>query len=58
LTPTQALANSGYYWRLRAVDPSGHAGEWNGGQKFTEAFDSATPTIQQGLPAAHAVRAR
>jgi hypothetical protein len=45
LTPTQALANSGYYWRVRAVDPSGHAGEWNGGQKFTEAFDSATPTI-------------
>jgi hypothetical protein len=45
LTPTQALANSGYYWRVRAVDSSGHAGEWNGGQKFTEAFDSATPTI-------------
>jgi hypothetical protein len=45
LSPTQALANNGYYWRMRAIDASGHAGVWNVGSSFTKAFDSVTPTV-------------
>jgi hypothetical protein len=45
LSPTQVLANNGYYWRVRAIDASGNAGAWNVGPAFTKAFDSVTPTI-------------
>jgi hypothetical protein len=58
LSPTENLANNEYYWRVRAIDPSGNAGEWNYGHNtgelgfgpapgapFTKAFDSVTPTI-------------
>jgi hypothetical protein len=45
LSPTQVLANNGYYWRVRAVDASGNAGVWNVGSPFEKAFDSVTPTI-------------
>jgi hypothetical protein len=45
LSPTQVLANNGYYWRVRAVDASGNAGVWNEGSPFEKAFDSVTPTI-------------
>jgi hypothetical protein len=45
LSPTQVLANNGYYWRVRAIDSSNHAGVWNVGPSFTKAFDSVTPAI-------------
>jgi hypothetical protein len=45
LSPTEALANNGYYWRVRGLDASGNAGEWNVGAQFTKAFDGVTPTI-------------
>jgi hypothetical protein len=45
LSPTQVLANNGYYWRVRGVDASGNAGVWNIGSPFEKAFDSVTPTI-------------
>jgi hypothetical protein len=45
LSPTQVLANNGYYWRVRAVDANGNAGVWNLGTPFEKAFDSVTPTI-------------
>jgi hypothetical protein len=45
LSPTQVLANNGYYWRVRAIDAAGNAGVWNVGPPFVKAFDSVTPTI-------------
>jgi hypothetical protein len=46
LAPQHNLANnSTYWWRMRAIDADGHAGDWNYGGSFTQAFD-AVP----GLP--------
>jgi hypothetical protein len=45
-TPTQILPNeTDLYWRVRALDANGDAGDWNVGQPFTESFDQTTPTI-------------
>ncbi|HXV32674.1 MAG TPA: hypothetical protein VD769_01595 [Gaiellaceae bacterium] len=41
--PTDALANNTYYWRVRAVDTGGNAGEWNEGPVFTKTFDNVPP---------------
>jgi hypothetical protein len=46
LSPTKQLANNGYYWRVRALDASGNAGQWNYGPAFTQLFDNQTPSIQ------------
>ncbi len=43
--PPEALNNNEYYWRVRAIDPNGIAGQWNEGPRFRKAFDNATPTI-------------
>jgi hypothetical protein len=45
LSPTQVLANNGYFWRVRAIDASGNAGIWNVGEPFEKQFDSITPAI-------------
>lgn len=54
-TPTELLANDhAFWWRVRAIDPSGHAGVWNMGagehgiadEEFTDAFDDVTPSVQ------------
>jgi hypothetical protein len=46
LTPTQFLPNeTTLYWRMRALDSAGDAGQWNTGQPFTESFDQLNPTI-------------
>jgi hypothetical protein len=48
LAPQQVLPNnSTYWWRVRAVDASGNAGQWNYGAPFTKAFDAVpgAPTI-------------
>ena len=34
-----------YYWRVRAVDADGNAGQWNVGPSFRKIFDDVTPTI-------------
>src|SRR5262249_48142165 len=45
-TPSTLLPADTYYWRVRAIDPAGHAGVWNvyGGfatpSTFTIAFDT------------------
>jgi hypothetical protein len=44
-SPTVALNNNEYYWRVRAIDASGNAGVWNEGPRFTKTFDHQTPTI-------------
>jgi hypothetical protein len=38
--------NNSYYWRVRAVDPSGNAGEWNYGSQFLKGFDTALPSVK------------
>jgi hypothetical protein len=46
LTPTQFLPNATtLYWRMRAIDIRGDAGQWNDGQAFTETFDQLSPTV-------------
>jgi hypothetical protein len=46
LAPQQVLGNnSTYWWRVRAIDANGNAGQWNNGASFTKAFDAVTPTI-------------
>jgi hypothetical protein len=45
LAPTKVLPNNGYYWRVRAIDANGHAGQWNYGTPFTKQFDSVSPSI-------------
>jgi large repetitive protein len=44
LSPTVALDNNTYYWRVRAIDPSGNAGVWNVGPSFTKTFANVPPT--------------
>jgi hypothetical protein len=46
LAPQQSLANnSTYWWRVRALDSHGNAGQWNYGTSWTEEFDDVTPSI-------------
>jgi hypothetical protein len=48
LSPTEVFGNNNYYWRVRAFDPFGNAGQWNvwnGGAPFTKSFDNVTPSI-------------
>jgi hypothetical protein len=46
LSPTAELNNNNeYYWRVRALDPAGNAGEWNEGELFKKNFDEVTPSV-------------
>jgi hypothetical protein len=40
LSGTQLLGNNRYYWRVRAINVDGNAGQWNEGQPFTKVFDT------------------
>ena len=39
-SPPQLLANNQYYWRVRAINVDGNAGQWNEGQPLTKVFDN------------------
>lgn len=43
LSPTMVFKDNTFYWRVRALDPDGHAGVWNYGPSFTKAFDKVPP---------------
>jgi hypothetical protein len=43
LSPTTVFKNNTYYWRVRALDMDGHAGQWNVGPSFTKSFDNVSP---------------
>lgn len=45
-TPAVALRNNTYYWRVRAIDPSRNAGQWNEGASFFKSFDNLPPSVQ------------
>jgi len=42
--PLEQLDNNTYYWRVRAIDPGGNAGLWNGGPSFAKTFANVPPT--------------
>lgn len=39
-SPTDLLPNNRYYWRVRAINVDGNAGQWNIGPTFTKVFDN------------------
>lgn len=43
--PSDLGNNSTYYWRVRALDANGNAGQWNYGAPFTKVFDPGRPTV-------------
>lgn len=45
LSPLRLLPNNTYYWRVRALDTDGNAGDWNVGASFAKGFDDVVPTI-------------
>jgi hypothetical protein len=45
-SPKLVLPNNHYYWRVRALDASKNAGEWNYGPEFTKSFDNVLPSVQ------------
>jgi hypothetical protein len=53
--PTSLLRDNTYYWRVRALDAFGNAGQWNLGTSFTKTFDKAPPVTG---PAVKGVRMR
>lgn len=44
-SPLLGLNNAEYYWRVRAIDSDGNAGEWNEGPRFQKIFDDEKPPI-------------
>jgi hypothetical protein len=42
-SPTSMLRDNTYYWRVRALDAFGNAGQWNLGAPFTKTFDKVPP---------------
>jgi hypothetical protein len=55
LSPTHVLPNNtgdggGYFWRVRAIDSDGNAGQWNFGPGFPKYFN---PTTISSIPNLH-----
>jgi hypothetical protein len=44
LSPPEQLNNNTYYWRVRAIDADGNAGQWNNGPSFFKTFANVPPT--------------
>jgi hypothetical protein len=45
LSPLRVLPNNHYFWRVRAIDLLGNAGQWNLGPDFNKSFDAVVPTV-------------
>jgi hypothetical protein len=50
LSPTTLFKDNVYYWRVRALDTDGNAGDWNLGPSFTKTFDKLPPVGPVTLP--------
>lgn len=53
LSPTEALADNVYYWRVRAIDGSGNLGVWNEGPQFSQRFDKVPPVTAPSIKNVH-----
>jgi hypothetical protein len=53
LSPTEALADNVYYWRVRAIDGSGNQGVWNEGPQFSQRFDKVPPVLAPSIENLH-----
>jgi hypothetical protein len=42
-SPSSMLRDNTYYWRVRALDAFGNAGQWNLGAPFVKTFDKVPP---------------
>ena len=48
-SPTSMLRDNTYYWRVRALDAFGNAGQWNLGSPFTKTFDKVPPVTAPSI---------
>ena len=53
LSPTIILRDNRYYWRVRAIDVSGNAGQWNEGPLFEKRFDKVPPVTGTSIKNVH-----
>jgi large repetitive protein len=53
LSPTEALPDNVYYWRVRAIDGSGNQGVWNAGPQFDQRFDKVPPVTAPSIKNLH-----
>ena len=53
IAPQIVLDNNTYYWRVRALDPGGNAGDWNEGTTFTKTFDNVPPVTSPAIKNLH-----
>jgi hypothetical protein len=44
-SPTVALPNNTYYWRVRPLDVNGNESGWSPTKTFTKSFDTLAPTV-------------
>jgi hypothetical protein len=52
-TPKETLPNNTYYWRVRAVNAHGEAGDWNEGPSFVKTFANYPDLSELGIKNLH-----
>ena len=51
--PDRNLRDNTYYWRVRAIDAFGNAGDWNVGPSFVKTFDKVPPVSTPAVKNLH-----
>jgi hypothetical protein len=52
-TPKETLPNNTYYWRVRAINAHGEAGDWNEGPSFVKTFSNYPDLSEPGIKNLH-----
>ena len=52
-TPKETLPNNTYYWRVRAINAHGEAGDWNEGPSFVKTFSNYPLLDELGIKNLH-----
>jgi hypothetical protein len=52
-TPKETLPNNTYYWRVRAINAHGEAGDWNEGPSFVKTFANYPDFSELGVKNVH-----
>jgi hypothetical protein len=52
-TPKETLPNNTYYWRVRAINAHGEAGDWNEGPSFVKTFANYPDLSELGIKNLH-----